>query len=429
MRAGTHSDGPGVVVLVRQGNRTLYRGAQGKADIELDVPLEPNNIFRIGSVTKIFTAALVVKMAQAGQLSLDDSLQKYLPKFPNAEHITLRELLNHTSGVADLTKNPTPGLMRSEATTATLVADIASRQPDFPPGSRWSYSNSGYILLAAVIERITGAPWHEALEKNVLIPLELHHTTRDDDTKIVHSRALGYSTTDAPYLVSRAAFISMSVPSAAGALLSNADDLATSIQRLGHGAIVGPRGFAAMSTPVRGIPGITSATSYGLGLYLWTVRGQQLVGHTGQIDGFASAVAYLPKQDITLVVLANDDNFDAKTMVKRLAALALGNPYPEVVGVTVPEATASALAGDYEAGDHKKISIVIKDGALYYSRVGHSMILLQMTANGDLHFVPDDLSYLRPKASSDGGMVLEDVDDGEHVERTFRKVITVNRSS
>ncbi|TPG04926.1 class A beta-lactamase-related serine hydrolase [Rhodanobacter glycinis] len=421
MHAGVKKDGPGVVVLIRQGQTTIYERAEGLADVELNVPLSTDHVFRIASVTKVFTAALVVKLAKEGKLSLDDPLKKYLPSFPGADRISLRQLLNHTSGIADLTKNPTPGLMRTDSSTSALVDDISKRPPDFPAGSKWAYSNSGYILLAAVIEKVTGTSWHAAIDNQIIAPLGLRHTRYDDDTAIIRGRIPGYSTSDAPPSVSRANFISMSVPSAAGALVSDAADLATTIRRLAHGDVIGSEGYSQMVAPVRGVPGVSTARSYGLGLYVWTIRGEQAVGHTGQIDGFASALAYLPKQDITIVVLANDDNFDAQTLMRRVIAVALGRPFPKVSAVAIPEATLAALKGDYETADHRAMSLVEKDGALFYARKGHSLLPLQMTANGDLHFVPDDLGILRPMRDASGKFSLLNVPDGENVSDTFSR--------
>jgi len=411
LERATTSDGPGAVVLIAQGDEILYRAARGSAQVELGVPLKADQIFRIASITKMFTAAMVVRLAQLGKLSLDDKLATYVPGIANGEAITLRQLLNHTAGVSDFVHDPQPGFFARKVDTDTLVAEIQKRTPSFPPGTRFAYSNAGYILLGVVIEKVTGKPWQDALRTNLLDPLGLKETGYGDNAKIVPQRVAGYTTDNADHHVENASYINASVPAAAGALISTADDLLRWMRALAQGKVVGRDGFEQMTATVANVPG-ASMHPYGFGMYIWQVRGEEMVGHTGQIDGFASALAYLPGRDITVVVLANDDNFDARTMARRLAAIALGKPYAVPVAIKSMDNQLHALEGVYRVDDATSQTLFIKDGQLYGQRSKHHAVPLILTADQRLYFVPDELSYFSPVRDASGKVVRLDYFDG-----------------
>jgi len=411
LERATSSDGPGAVILIARGDQIIYRAARGSAQIELGVPLQANQTFRIASITKMFTAALVVKLAQLGKLSLDDKLATYVPGIANGEVITLRQLLNHTAGVSDIVNDPQPGFFARKVDTATLIAEIKKREPSFPPGTRFAYSNAGYILLGAVIEKVTGKPWQDALRATLLEPLDLKETGYGDNARIVPRRVAGYTTDNADHHVENASYINASVPAAAGALVSTANDLLHWMRALAQGKVVGRDGFKQMTTAVANVPG-ASTHPYGFGMYIWQVRGNEMVGHTGQIDGFASALAYLPKQDISVVVLANDDNFDARTMARRVAAITLGQPYAIPVAVKPTDDQLRALEGVYRVDDATTETLSIKDGQLYSQRSKHHAVPLALTVDQRLYFVPDELSYFTPVRDASGKVVRLDYFEG-----------------
>lgn len=386
-------DGPGAAMLVARGNKVIYRKARGRAEIEFDVPLSPDHVFQIASVTKMFTAAMILKLADSQRLSLDDFLALYLSDFPNAERITLRQLLNHTAGISDIVKEPQPGFSRRDVDTAMLIAEIRKRPLNFEPGTRWSYSNAGFILLGAVIEKITGSPWHDAIDKQLLEPLGLKHTRYGADPTLIKGRVAGYTSDGKAHTVSNAGFISLTVPAAAGALLSTVDDLRQWMRALAAGQVIDKKSFQRMITPVPELAGTQPNYRYGLGTFLWRVRGEAMIGHTGQINGFASALVYLPESDITVIVLANDDNFDARSTARRLAAIALGQPYPEVIAVQPADEELRALVGSYRVDEKTVRTLSLIDGKLHAQRGSGNVLPLQMTASGQLHFIPDELSY------------------------------------
>jgi D-alanyl-D-alanine carboxypeptidase len=402
----TTDAGPGAVALIARGDKTLFRKARGRANIELGVKLAPDQVFHIASVTKMFTAALVLKFAESNKLSLADPLSRYLPDFPNAESISIRQLLNHTAGISDraVTGNAQPGFSRRDVDIALLVGEIAKRPLNFAPGTSQAYSNSSYILLGAVIEKITGGHWYDSLQDQLLAPLMLTRTQYGTASRVINGRVAGYTSNNQKQALKNADFISMSIPASAGALVSTVDDLRNWMRVLTSGRVISAKSYQQMITPVE-LPGAFSANPYGFGTYIWRVRGEIMIGHTGQINGFASILAYLPSQDIIVIVLANDDNFDARSVGRRLAAIALGKPYPAVIPVSISVNEMQTLVGTYESEGSPSRTFSIKDGKLFAQRGDRSAIPLQMTRDGHLHFIPSELSYFVPVRDSMGDVV------------------------
>jgi CubicO group peptidase (beta-lactamase class C family) len=407
-------DGPGAAVLIARGEEVIVRSARGRAEIELDVPLSLDHTFRIASVTKVFIAASILKLAEAGQLSLDDALARYFPDMPDAGRITLRQLLNHTAGISDRASQAQAGTARRESERAARLADILKRPLNFAPGTSWSYSNAGYILLGAVIEIVTGEPWHAVLEKQFFQPLRMMHTRYGDMSVLIPGRAAGYTTDSPGREVRRVESVSATVPDSAGALVSTADDLLGWMRALASGRAIGRESFRQMITPVQTPSPSPASERYGLGVYLWQVRGETMIGHTGQIPGFVAVVGYLPQHDITIIALANDDSFDARLVARRLAAIALGQPYQEVVRAKASQQELQELEGSYRIDEQTVRRLLVKDGTLYTQRGDRNPIRLQLTADRSLHFDPDEISYFVPVRDGAGRIVgLDYYQDGE----------------
>lgn len=220
----------GAAVAVLRDGKLVFAKGYGQANLELAEPVNAKTVFRIGSLTKQFTAAGVLLLAEQGKLKIDDKLSLYLPKFPRANEVTLRDLLDHTSGIHNFTEWPViDKISTTGATVKELVADIASQSPlyDFEPGTGWWYSNSNYALLDAVIEKVSNESWGAFMKAEIFDKLGMADTAADDAGDVVPRRASGYSLKDgAPGRFRNADFTDMSVPYAAGALRSTADDMA-----------------------------------------------------------------------------------------------------------------------------------------------------------------------------------------------------------
>ncbi|SFS19040.1 CubicO group peptidase, beta-lactamase class C family [Dyella sp. OK004] len=403
LRSSVGNDAPGASVLVAQDDKVIYRGAYGKANLDLNVALTPQHVFRIGSITKTFTAAAMVRLSATRQLSLDDPLSKYLPDFPNGGHITLAQLLSHTSGVSD-NWDADPG---KPLDTPSLVKLIAAKAPDFEPGAAWSYSNSGYILLGAVLEKVTGKPWAEAIHDQLTARIGLDHTAFYADDAIVPGLVSGYSQNESGK-VTQAPYVTISGPGAAGALVSTTDDLFRWMRALATDRALPAGLYQTMSSPkstARGDP-----VPYGYGLMLGTVRGESIIEHNGGIDGFASQLTYFPTQHVTVVVLANTDagSPSPRSLAHRLGALAIGKPYAELDAAMASTAYLQGLSGAYRIAENAKHILSIEHGNLVIQRDGGPKRALAVAKDDVLFFPSDKTDHIKVIRDTRGAVTALD---------------------
>jgi Beta-lactamase class C and other penicillin binding proteins len=370
MAAAYRPDAPGAAVLVARGDKILFRGARGLADVSTGTPLRADSVFRIGSVSKQFAAAGLLKLVEAGKVSLDDPITKYVPGFPNGEHITVLELLNHTSGVKDYTSIPAwrEGAIDKDLSTAQLIAIFSHAKPDFAPGSNWSYSNSGYVLIGAVIEAASGQSWHDYLREALFQPLGLSHTGYGGDPKLAAQQVHGYSLDDGKVVPARV--VSMTVPHAAGALVSTVDDLLKWNRALNEGRVLRNSSYLRMITPV----GKAREAKYGFGVELSTVQGHPMLDHGGNIFGFESMLEYLQGPDISVIVLQNTDRNDndksPEAIARKLAAEALGEPYPQAKAIPMDLSTLKQFEGVYRINSEDARVLRVVNGKLTSQRPG-----------------------------------------------------------
>jgi CubicO group peptidase (beta-lactamase class C family) len=420
--------GPGATILIGQGDEVLFHSARGRAEIELDVPLSKDDVFRIGSNTKQFTAAAILKLVDQGRIAVTDPLSRFLPGYPNGEHITIEELLRHTSGIKDyLTIDGyAAGALRQDVSTEQLINVFKNLPADFPPGSDWEYSNSGYILLGAVIESVTKKPWHVVLHDLLLAPLTLHRTTYDDGGTLISRRAAGYSV-DAAGRTINAPYISMTQAAAAGGLISSADDLFHWMRALHTGRVLRQDSYHYMTTVVQ--PPSGRSIDYACGISTLRVRGEPAFEHVGRDPGYMSETLYVPKPAISVVVLANTDSprADISVIAAKLAAVAMGNPYPERHPVSLTPAQMDALAGIYDRGKSGHRTIAVRDGHLYTKRDGGSDHILLADSQGELYF-DEVLDYFAVVRDRRGDVVaLDEFVNGEQPPLRLPKQKEVNQ--
>lgn len=363
------AEGPGAAILVARGDTILFRAARGEARVDTRDPLRPDSVFRIASVTKQFAAAGLLTLVEAGRIDLDDPLSRTLPDYPGGDRITLRQLLNHTAGIRDYTGLPGYGeVMERDLTTAQLIDLFRDAAPDFEPGASWAYSNSGYVLVGAVIEAVTGLPWHAYLDQALFTPLGMTHTGYALDPALAAQTVTGYSRAGDAVAPMRP--MSMTQPHAAGSLVSNVDDLLRWNRALHEGRVLGNAVYAQMITPAP--QGRDAGIGYSLGLYNETVRHAAVLRHGGAISGYAASLAYVPGPDITVVVLENDnatnDEDNANTVMRRLTAMALGEPYPAPVAVAVEPAVLREAEGVYRFDGEAARTLRVVDGRLTVQR-------------------------------------------------------------
>jgi CubicO group peptidase (beta-lactamase class C family) len=305
-------------VLVAQGDHILLDKGYGWANLDWRIPDAPDVRYRIGSVTKQFTAALILLLQQDGRLNVEDPVSKYLRDFPAAwSEVTIFELLHQTSGIPNFTADPNFPVWAAAAHAPKEVLSLVKDKPlEFEPGSRFAYSNTNYELLGAVIEAASGKTYGELLRTRLLEPLGLKSTGLDADDLVLPHRASGY--TDGPGGMIYARSESMSVPWAAGALYSTTHDLLAWERALYGGRVLSGPSLAAMITPALG--------DYGMGLYIDRHAGEPVFEHDGGIEGFHASLSWLPRRRIAVVVLSNNGSQAVPAMAAQLLDVALGHP-------------------------------------------------------------------------------------------------------
>jgi CubicO group peptidase (beta-lactamase class C family) len=283
-------------VLVARGDRVLFSRAYGMASLDDSLPNTTSTKFRIGSVTKQFTASAILLLEERGMLSLDDPVRQHWSDAPAEwDDITIFNLLTHTSGIPNFTSFPEyPSWKGQPAAIETIVGYFSDVPLNFRPGSDMSYSNSGYVLLGFLIERITGQSYADFLRENVLSPLGMNDSGYDPDMDLSDG-AKGYVLAGGELVL--APYIDMTIPHAAGGLYSSVYDLLRWTQGLFGGDLLSAASMAKFITPFR--------NDYALGVEVKEVDGEIVIQHSGGIDGFTSHLSYYPERQITVVVLAN----------------------------------------------------------------------------------------------------------------------------
>jgi len=356
--------GPGAVAIVVTDGRVAYRRAFGLANVELQVPMRPEHVFGIASLSKQFTAAAILKLADRGALSVEDDITRYLPMYPtHGAHITIEHLLTHTSGISALSE--TSDLRAASVQDGRLV-DVLSEwvrdlPPDSAPGERWSYLNFGYSLLAAIVERVSGVTFPQFLQREIFEPLGMTQTYDNDRRRIIPLRAAGY---DAPRTgVSNVLSPRSRVyqPNGAGSLLSTVDDLARWSDALSSGRVLTAASMARMFTPYRLTDGTSSR--YGYGFDIGEYEGQRVQAHLGSTTGFVSFMIRMPDAGVFVAILSNKASaaVPIQATAQRVAAIAVGKPIPEPRPVPMADEALDALAGTYR-GDDVGLCVVRRDG-------------------------------------------------------------------
>ena len=314
-------------LLVARNGSLLLRKAYGPADESAGVPNRPETRFRVGSITKQFVAAAVVRLRDRGALALSDSICAHLASCPVAwQPITLKHLLTHTSGLPDYTNLADfPSLIGTPATTAQLLARVRNLPLEFAPGDHWKYSNTGYVALGAVLEAASGRSWGEHLRDDLFVPLGMASTFVDDDAPALPAHASGYLSPG-----TRPVFLAMSEFAAAGALASTVDDLFAWDEALRKGLVLSAASLAEATTAQVPCPVVGCALStdlgYGYGWFVAQVSARPYAYHWGHIDGFVSTNGFDASEGTVVVALSNLETTPTFAMSASLESLALQAP-------------------------------------------------------------------------------------------------------
>ncbi len=313
---------PGLALEVLQHGQVVKRAGYGLADIEWQIPVTPETEFEIGSVTKQFTAAGILLLAQEGKLSVDDHIAKYLRDVPATwEPITIRQLLTHTSGLPNYTSFGGFEFSR-HLTQAQFIREIAAHPLLSPPGSIWSYCNTGFNLCGYIIENISGQRYWDFMRERVFAPLGMTNTTSRDPRQIIARRAHGYETDADGHFVNRDYDITDIF--SAGAIVSTVDDLAKWSDSLDSHRLLLDATEQEMWTPVRLSNGQTH--DYGFGWFLDPWHGHQNIGHSGTTDGFSASLQRFPQDQLVIIVLTNSNESGIATKLAKDLALLYFQP-------------------------------------------------------------------------------------------------------
>jgi len=340
--------------LVSENNKVILKKGYGLANMEWNVPNQADTKFRLGSITKQFTATVILQLVEQGKLKLDGKLSDYLDyRKDTGEKVTIHNLLTHTSGVPNYTALPGffENVSRNPFTVSDFVKKYASGDLEFEPGSKFNYSNSGYFLLGAIIEKITGKPYEQVLKENVFDPVGMKNTGYDHYDQLITHRASGYVKTPNGY--QNAPYLDMSIPYAAGSLYSTVEDLYLWDQALNSEKILSAKSKAAMFTPN------LSNYGYGFAIINATLGPNKLsvptIQHNGGINGFNTVIVRLAGDKGLIVLLDNTSQGRFQNdMVRGIESILFGQPYDfpkrsiaETIANTIAEKNVAAAVQQY----------------------------------------------------------------------------------
>ena len=401
--------GPGAAVLVVQDGTPVLRKGYGLANVELGVPIRPEMVFRVGSVTKQFTAACVLKLVEQGRLALSDDLRKYLPDYPTGgRKVTIEQLLTHTSGIRNYTEVPSryPKQPREDWTLSRLIEAFKNEPFDFEPGTRWHYDNSGYVLLGALLEAVTGKPYAEIVSSWIFEPLGMKDTRYGSDAPIIPGRVEGYQT--GPDGIVNAYYVSMTQPYAAGGIVSTVDDLAKWQAALDAGRVLSPESRRRMWTPVT-LPDGTP-TRYGFGWGIWSYEGHAVVEHGGRINGFSAANTRWPDDRLYVAVLSNCLGCaEPRALAFRAATILIGRPLDDRPAVALAGDVLAQYVGTYKDTDDEDY-VVTRQGDHLVVAAGPPV---EAFASGtDVFFARSAVETYRFVRDAAGKVTILEIDQG-----------------
>ena len=367
-------------VLVAENGKIIYKGAYGQANMEWNIPNTPDTRFRLGSITKQFTATAILQLVEQGKIKLDAKLSDYLPDYrkDTGEKVTIHHLLTHTSGIPSYTSQPGffQNVSRNPYKVDEFVKKYASGDLEFEPGSKFLYNNSGYFLLGAIIERVTGKPYEQVLKQNIFDPLGMKNTGYDHHDTLIPKRASGYSKTPDGY--ANAAYLDMSIPYAAGSLYSTVEDLYLWDQALYTDKVLSAQSKALMYKPF--------LENYAYG---WAVANAsfkqndqpvQVISHDGGINGFSTTIVRFPKEKNLIVMLDNTGSEYVNRLGQSIGKILYNQPYETPKMSIIPVLNKTIAEQGIEAGIAQYRDLKAKQSATYdfaepeLNRLGYQLL-------------------------------------------------------
>ena len=368
----------GGTVLVARNGEVLFSKGYGPANAEWDIPNTPETKFRLGSITKQFTATAVLRLQEQKKLSVQDPICTHLSPCPDAwKPITIHHLLTHTSGIPSYTGRPEYGkTMMMPKSKDDMVAGFRDLPLEFVPGEQFKYNNSGYFLLGVIIETVAGRKYEEVLRDEIFVPLGMQDTGYDWSEPLLTRRASGYSRRDHGLVNAR--FLDMQQPYSAGALYSTVGDLLTWDRALDADRVLPKTALDAMFTPFK--------NDYAYG---WSITpadkgpsGKLQIGHGGGINGFSTMYTRVPEDKVAVIVLSNVENVNAGAVARDILSMLYSKPYQipaERTTVTVKPEILASYVGQYQITPQFVLTVTLEDGNL----------MTQATGQGKLQVYPE----------------------------------------
>jgi len=398
--------------LVARDGKVIFSKGYGMANAEWDISNTPQTKFRLGSITKQFTAASILLLQERGKLSVQDPICKHIAECPKAwEPVTIHHLLTHTSGIPSYTDVKSPEEFRklslTQVTPAGFVDSFKSKPLEFPVGEKMKYNNSGYFMLGYIIEKVSGQSYEAFLQENIFAPLKMANTGYDTHDRILKNRATGYSRKNNAKVNSD--YLDMTVPYAAGSLYSTVEDLFTWNEALFSDKLLSAKSREAMMT--------VDKNNYAYGLVINQQHNRKLVSHGGGINGFNTILARFPEEKVTVVVLRNADygSPDPGKVSRDLAAILFGEKYEiprERVAVKIDPKIIDAYVGQYELNPNFIITMTREGDNLMTQATGQPKFELYpesetkfflKVVDAQFTFVKDDKGAVTHLILSQGG--------------------------
>lgn len=375
---------PGATILIAKGGKPIYRKAFGSANLELNVPMKPENVLELGSITKQFTAVAILMLMEENKLSLQDPLSKYIADYPKGNEITIHHLLNHTSGIKNYTDMPSFRTLASEDMTPMEVINVFKNEPfDFNTGEKFNYSNSGYILLGYIIEQVTKSSYEDYIESAIFKKLGMSHSCYGSKKEIIPNRASGYSPVD-ENKNQNAEYLSMTLPYAAGSLMSTVDDMLLWNQAIHNNMLISEKSKLLAFTNYKSNDG--KPIYYGYGWMPNEISGVPTVEHSGGIFGYTTFGLYAPKENLYVIVLTNTNGSSPSDPALKAAAIVLGKPIKNQVNPKITEEILKQWVGTYIYDDGTVRYVTFKDGSLYSQRKGGQVMKINALSETEFFF-------------------------------------------
>jgi CubicO group peptidase (beta-lactamase class C family) len=404
-------------VMVAASNKIIFIKAYGLANREHEIPNAPNTRFRIGSITKQFTAICILKLQEQGKLSLDDPVSRFVENCPaHWSQIKIRHLLAHTSGIPSYTGFPDYyRISKLRWPPEKMVERIYAKPLEFDPGERYKYSNSGYFLLGYIVARTSGSRYEDYLDEAIFKPLGMINSGYDHFERILPHRATGYSRDDDRW--KNSAYTDTSVPYAAGALYSTAEDFFLWYQCWRERKILSEPSWKAMTTP--------ATNGYGFGINVSKQFGHRVLGHGGSVNGFNSSMSWFPDADLFICAFANADINSVRSdiVVKNLAALRFNKPIElpkQRNAVKLNPDQLKSLVGRYELKPNFILTVTVLTNRLFVQATGQSKF--ELLAESETNFfgrvLDTEITFCRNSAGNVTHLVL--LQNGHHEAKRLR---------